>query len=131
MQEVLDVKETKMVEAKEAKLAFLETISTKEEQLILSQTLKRKEKIAKEGKQSSKGISNITKEMLQSDYVRFDDETSITFEEMLVSKTLADMMMKENKTAKDLGEIQKVVEGNTSDIGVKIVFETNGQDLGD
>ncbi len=133
--EILEIEEVrqkeKEAEIAEKKKSFLETIADSEEQKILAETLKRKEKIQAEGKKASVGIANLTKEMLQSEYVNIDGDVGLTFEEVLVARTLGDMMRKQNKSGKDLSDIQKVVEGNTSDVGVRIVFETNGQDLGD
>ena len=126
--EIVDSKEQEVARKKKS---FLESITSPEEQMILEGTIKRKELIAKEGKKKAKGIANITREMMEADYVKIDDDIGVTYEEMLGAKMLANMMRKQDLTPKDLSDLQKVSDGNTADVGIKIVFETNGQDLGD
>lgn len=131
MQEVMTLEDKKNLQVNKKKESFLQSVASKEEQLILAETLERKKLIQAEGKKAATKITDLTKEMLDSPYVKFDDDTEITFAEAIVAKTLADVMAKPNKTAKELSDLQKVVNGDTFDNSIKIVFETNGQDLGD
>ena len=131
MQEIITAEEKQMIKVNKDKSAFLETITEIDEQKILAETLKRKELMAKEGKKKKNEIKELVNDMLDSPYVKFEDGSEITFAEVYAAKTLNDIMKKPDKTAKDLLDLQKVTKGEDFDNSIKIVFETNGQDLGD
>ena len=109
---------------------FIETISKEspEYQRVIESIVK-----SKNGKrESKKDIAAITKEILNSDAVVFEDGSSVTFGEAMVAGIIANQFNNKQASFKDLGELQKVIgETTESEKGVVINVITNGQDLGD
>ncbi len=109
---------------------FIETISKEspEYQRVIESIVK-----GKNGKrESKKDIAAITKEILNSDAVVFEDGSSVTFGEAMVAGVIANQFNNKQASFKDLGELQKVIgETTESEKGVVINVITNGQDLGD
>ena len=79
-----------------------------------------------------KEIGAIAKEILESGAVKIDDESEITYGELLTGKAIANTLGNEELSLKDLQDIQKVIgETTEKESGVVINLITGGQDLGD
>ena len=95
---------------------------------VLNSIVERKKK----DKTTKKEIAEITKEILNSEAVRFDDDVGVTFGELMVAGAIANNISNKNLGFKELGDLQKVLgEQAEEEKGVVINVITNGQDLGD
>jgi hypothetical protein len=118
------------MENENKKSAFLEKISNENMKKVLDARISQLEKQEKKEKRK-KDLAEITKELLDSEYVDLGD-TSLSIGDMLVSTATANMINNPRVTFKEINDAQKVIDNNTNNMnGVTIVVNTNGQDLGD
>ena len=94
---------------------------------------KKAKDLLNEKKQKSKNIAEATKELLEQDFVKFEDESSLTIQDMLLAKATRNMLLNPKTTFKDINEIQKVIDNDITSggTGLTVVINTHGQDLGD
>lgn len=125
--EVIEEMQGEVMDEKEKFLSKLQP----EMRVIVEQRLKKKEREKKENKETAKRLADITREMLEEDYIKLDD-TSITVGELLVSKAMFNALSNPKTSFRDLNDAQKVVDNDVSDNrnGFTLILNTNGQDLG-
>ncbi len=99
---------------------------------ILETRIKQRELSKKEAKEKAKTLAEVTKELLESEFVKLDDGVDLTINDLLVAKATATLMSSDKTTFKDLNEAQKVIKNDTDDNrgGFTLILNTNGQDLG-
>lgn len=82
-------------------------------------------------KEKTRELGRITKEILESEAVVFNDE-SVTFQELIAARAVANSVKNSEIGMKELQDIQRVTgESMEQQAGVTIVINTGGQDLGD
>ena len=104
---------------------------------ILTAMLNKKERELennkKETKEKAKEIAAMTKELMTTEYVHFDDGTSLTVAEMALAVATRNTLSNPKSTFKDVNDIQKVIDNDISQGsgGLVVVINNNGQDLGE
>lgn len=112
------------------KSAFLESIRNDTMRTVLDSRITQLEKQDKKT-QKKKELAEITKELMDSEYVDVGG-VSLTIGDMMIATATANMINNPRIGFKEINDAQKVIEGNTNNMnGVTIVVNTNGQDLGD
>lgn len=118
---------------------YLSKLSEEERRITLSLwNEKRKEamKANKEKKERVATLAEIAKQIGESDYVMFDDESDVnlTINEKCVAVAYGNMIRNPKTSFRDLNDLQKVVKDETDEgnkNGIVVNFITNGQDLGE
>lgn len=112
---------------------FLQKCSADEKPIFEAILDKKAKDLLNEKKQKSKNIAEATKELLEQDFVKFEDESSLTIQDMLLAKATRNMLLNPKTTFKDINEIQKVIDNDITSggTGLTVVINTHGQDLGD
>ena len=83
-------------------------------------------------KSKKKEIAAIAIDILESGAAKIDEDSEVTYGEVLTAKALANTLNKEDLNVRDLQDIQRVTgETTEKDSGVVINLITGGQDLGD
>lgn len=127
--DVIEQYEGNVMDEKERFLSSL----PKEMRVIVEKRLKKKEQEKSENKSKAKQLAEITKEMLEGDYIDLGDDTNLSVSELLISKVMYNALTSNKTSFKDLNDAQRVVDNNTSEgkNGFTLVLNYNGQDLGD
>lgn len=127
----------KVLSSKETeKEKFLSQIKSNSPELfpIIEARLKQKELQKENNKEKAKTLAEVTKELLEGDFIKLndDDENFISINDLLVSRATANLISSKKTTFKDLNEAQKVIKNDTDDNrgGFTLILNTNGQDLG-
>lgn len=128
----------KVLSSKETeKEKFLSQIKSNSPELfpIIEARLKQKELQKENNKEKAKTLAEVTKELLEGDFIKLndDDENFISINDLLVSRATANLISSKKTTFKDLNEAQKVIKNDTDDNrnGFTLVLNYHGQDLGD
>lgn len=94
--------------------------------------LKQKELAKVNNKEKAKSLSEVTKELLEGEYVKLDEDLDFTISDLLVSRATANLVQNEKLTFKELNDAQKVISNDVAKDsgGFHLTIVTNGQDLG-
>lgn len=116
----------------ENRVNFIEKVAASDPEYlrVLNSIVERK----KENKDESrrKKIAEITKEILTSEAVVLDNGCSVTYQDLMIGRAIANNVGNSELGFRDLGDMQRVLgESAEQETGVIINVITNGQDLGD
>ena len=104
-----------------------------EMRVIVEQRLKKKELERNEQTTKAKKLADLTKEMLEGEYINLGDDTNLSVGELLISKVMYNALTSNKTSFRDLNDAQKVVDNDISENknGFTLVLNYNGQDLGE
>jgi hypothetical protein len=107
-------------------------VTLTEDEKKLCRAISRERKYQEEQGKKIEDIADIVRAVGRSEYVKLDDDTSITVNDMLVASAYGNALKNPETSFKDLLEAQKVANNDTNDsTAINITFMSNGQDLGD
>ena len=104
-----------------------------EMRVIVEQRLKKKELERNEQTTKAKKLADLTREMLEGEYINLGDDTNLSVGELLISKVMYNALTSNKTSFRDLNDAQKVVDNDISENknGFTLVLNYNGQDLGE
>ena len=114
---------------------YLKSLSPEEKAIKLAMWAKKSAETRKanaEVKKSNDMVGDRVRECLNLPFVKLDDGTEETINDYVISSALANLT-KSELSIKDLLDLKKLTEekDEVASNEVKIIFNTNGQDLGD
>lgn len=120
-QEIMNDKERFLAKCNEQEKPIFKAILDKKEQELL------------QSKKTAKTIAETTREVMEQPFVKFDDDSSLTIQDMLVASATRNMLSNPKMSFREINDVQKVISNDvdTNKNGCTIIINTNGQDLGD
>lgn len=113
------------------KEAFLSKVPKSERPIYEAILNKKIKQLEKNNKVAS--IAELTKELMETEMIKFDDDSSLTFADMHLAVAIRNNLSSNKLGFKEINDIQKVISNDvdTNKNGCTIIINTNGQDLGD